>query len=109
MLYSFHFIEYLIHKIFYYISSYSEEKESQNHRQDLENLHRQQEEEKETDLKRAKFLLMEAIDEDESSNGGDEALSMYLDAAELCLKAVSLPCFIQDDLLLPNVVIIIHN
>ena len=69
-----------------------EEEASRLHRQQLEDLHRlqrQQEEEKKTDLKRAKFLLIEAMDEDESSNGGEDALNLYLDAAELCLKAVS--------------------
>lgn len=39
------------------------------------------------DLKRAEFLIREAISEDEAEHEGD-AIELYLQAVEVCLKAV---------------------
>lgn len=39
------------------------------------------------ELDRAKFLLMQALDEDEANNS-QEALELYTQAVELCLQAV---------------------
>ena len=42
--------------------------------------------EAESDLKRAKFILIEAIKEDEEDNP-EEAVQLYMEAVELCIKA----------------------
>ena len=39
-----------------------------------------------SDLERARFLLGEALDEDEAENT-EEAIKLYSEAVELCLKA----------------------
>lgn len=44
--------------------------------------------EQKLELDRAEFLLKQGLDEDESGNE-EEAVELYLQAAELCLKAVS--------------------
>lgn len=70
------------------------DEESRMHQQQLLRLqleHQHQEEDKQADLKRAKFLLREAMEEDEKNNWED-ALCLYLDAAELCIKAVCICC-----------------
>lgn len=41
-----------------------------------------------SELSRANFLLLEALDEDESGNA-EEAIELYSSAVELCLEAVS--------------------
>lgn len=40
------------------------------------------------DLEKADFLVRQGLDEDEKGNK-DEALPLYMDAAELCLRTVS--------------------
>jgi PREDICTED: similar to reO_6 len=42
----------------------------------------------EADLSRACFLLNQALDEDQAGHS-EEAVELYLDAVDLCLKAVS--------------------
>lgn len=45
--------------------------------------------EQKLELDRAEFLLRQGLDEDEAGNE-EEAIELYLQAAELCLKAVSI-------------------
>ena len=40
------------------------------------------------DLEKADFLVRQGLDEDEKGNK-DDALPLYMDAAELCLRTVS--------------------
>lgn len=42
-----------------------------------------------SELSRANFLLLEALDEDEAGNA-EEAIELYSNAVQLCLEAVSL-------------------
>ena len=52
------------------------------------NQKRPEKNEQKQELERAEFLLKQGLDEDEAGNE-EEAVELYLQAAELCLKAVS--------------------
>lgn len=53
-----------------------------------QNLKGQNKTEQQLDLERAEFLLYQAFNEDEENNT-EEAVELYLEAVELCLKAVN--------------------
>lgn len=63
----------------------SETKASPSHRETVEHV------QEKSDLKRAEFLLLEAMEDDEAGNS-EGAVEQYMEAVELCLKAVRLRC-----------------